>query len=129
MKFPVLGAALLILLTPFASRPALAQLNGEPYIHDPSTVAYDNGKYYTFGTGSGGLISDDGGWTWHSGAVRDGGRSSLRTTIIQDWRSFFAAYAVGGGGMSGGHASSNVKNHVDEDVFLDPEVARLRLSR
>src|ERR1035438_768673 len=73
MKSHVLGVAVVTLLSLCASGTALAQLSGEPYIHDPSTVAYDNGKYYTFGTGSGGLISDDGGWTWHSGAVRTGG--------------------------------------------------------
>ena len=38
---------------------AQAQI-GEPYIHDPSTLAECDGKYYTFGTGGGGLISDDG---------------------------------------------------------------------
>ena len=26
---------------------------GEPYIHDPSTIAECDGKYYTFGTGGG----------------------------------------------------------------------------
>src|ERR1017187_4685139 len=106
MKSNVLGAAVLTLLSLCASGAALAQLNGEPYIHDPSTVAYDNGKYYTFGTGSGGLISDDGGWTWHSGAVRTGG--GVAPDIIKIGDKFFVAYAVGGGGMSGGHAS-NVK--------------------
>ena len=45
---------------------------GEPYIHDPSTVILCDGKYYTFGTGGGGLISED-GWIWHGGAVRPGG--------------------------------------------------------
>lgn len=45
---------------------------GAPYIHDPSTLAECDGKFYTFGTGGGGLISED-GWTWHGGAVRPGG--------------------------------------------------------
>ena len=31
---------------------------GAPYIHDPSTIAECDGKYYTFGTGGGGLISE-----------------------------------------------------------------------
>jgi arabinan endo-1,5-alpha-L-arabinosidase len=106
MKFDFSVAAALTLLSLCAASPALAQLNGEPYIHDPSTVAYDNGKYYTFGTGAGGLISDDGGWTWHSGAVRTGG--GVAPDIIKIGDKFFVAYAVGGGGMSGGHAS-NVK--------------------
>ena len=30
---------------------------GAPYIHDPSTLAECDGKWYTFGTGGGGLIS------------------------------------------------------------------------
>lgn len=45
---------------------------GKPFIHDPSTIVECEGKYYTFGTGGGGLISED-GWTWNSGAVRPGG--------------------------------------------------------
>ena len=49
---------------------AKAQI-GEPFIHDPSTIAECNGKYYTFGTGEGGLWSAD-GWTWQGGAVRPG---------------------------------------------------------
>ena len=47
---------------------------GRPFIHDPATVVEDNGKYYTFGTGSGGLISED-GWKWNSGGVRKANRS------------------------------------------------------
>jgi arabinan endo-1,5-alpha-L-arabinosidase len=43
----------------------LVALDGQPGMHDPSTVIVENGKYYVYGTG-GGLpmsISDD-GWTW-----------------------------------------------------------------
>ena len=47
---------------------AFAQ-TGAPYIHDPSTLAECDGKYYPFGTGGGGLISDD-GWAWHGRASR-----------------------------------------------------------
>jgi arabinan endo-1,5-alpha-L-arabinosidase len=50
---------------------ASAQI-GNVYIHDPSTVVMCDGKYYTFGTRGGGLISED-GWTWHDGGVRPGG--------------------------------------------------------
>ena len=28
-------------------------LNGDVGIHDPSTVTYDDGKYYVYGTGGG----------------------------------------------------------------------------
>ena len=44
---------------------------GAPFIHDPSTIAECDGKYYTFGTGEGGLWSA-GGWTGKGGAVRPG---------------------------------------------------------
>ena len=49
----------------------IAQI-GKPFIHDPSTVVECDGKYYTFGTGGGGLISED-GWTWNGGGIRPGG--------------------------------------------------------
>ena len=105
MKSQILAAAVLSLLPLCASRPALAQLSGEPYIHDPSTVIQSDGKYYTFGTGGGGLMSDD-GYTWHSGAVRTGG--GVAPDVIKIGDRYYVSYAVGGGGMSGGHAS-NVK--------------------
>lgn len=50
---------------------AFAQ-TGDIFIHDPSTIVKCDGKYYTFGTGGGGIMSDD-GWTWRSGAERPGG--------------------------------------------------------
>ena len=55
----------------YMTNEAYAQV-GNHYIHDPSTIVECDGKYYTFGTGGGGLISED-GWTWESGAVRPGG--------------------------------------------------------
>jgi arabinan endo-1,5-alpha-L-arabinosidase len=66
MKYSILVAAVL----PLVSR-AFA-LDGQVQIHDPSTVIQCDGKYYTFGTGGGGLISED-GWTWRRGASRPGG--------------------------------------------------------
>ena len=48
MRLMCLAAA--VALAPLASVPALAQLAGEPYIHDPSTVVQSDGKYFTFGT-------------------------------------------------------------------------------
>jgi arabinan endo-1,5-alpha-L-arabinosidase len=103
MKFVIRIVWLIALLYVSVPQPAIA-LNGDPYIHDPSTVAYDNGKYYVFGTGGGGLISDDGGWTWHSGAVRPGG--GVAPDIIKIGDRYYVTYATGGGGMSGGHASN-----------------------
>jgi arabinan endo-1,5-alpha-L-arabinosidase len=107
MKSRVLAAGvLLVAAVPFllsfgpSSPPAL---DGEPYIHDPSTIMVCNGKFYTFGTGSGGLVSED-GWTWHSGAVRPGG--GLAPDAIKIGDRYYVAYASKGGGMSGGHAGA-----------------------
>ncbi len=79
---------------------ALAQ-DGEPYIHDPSTIALCDGKYYTFGTGSGGLVSAD-GWNWTRSAVRPGGGAAPDVIRIGD--RYLVAYSATGGGLGGGHA-------------------------
>lgn len=44
MKSRILAAAVPALLSLWSSSPALA-LDGEPYIHDPSTVIQCDGKY------------------------------------------------------------------------------------
>ena len=79
---------------------ALAQ-EGKPWIHDPSTIMKCDGKYYTFGTGGGGLISED-GWNWYPGAVRPGGGAAPDALKIGD--SYLVAYSSTGGGLGGGHA-------------------------
>lgn len=43
-------------------------LDGQVKIHDPSTIVQCNSRYYTYGTGGGSLVSDD-GWTWHRGVT------------------------------------------------------------
>ena len=82
----------------FISRSA-AQV-GAPYIHDPSTIAECDGKYYTFGTGGGGLISED-GWSWHAGAERPGGGAAPDVLKIGD--RYLVIYGATGGGLGGGH--------------------------
>ncbi len=101
----------------FCSLPpaSLSAQVGEPYIHDPSTITECDGKYYTFGTGGGGLISED-GWTWHRGAVRPGG--GVAPDVIHIGDRYYMTYAKGGGGLAGGHAS-NV--YVMWTKTLDPE--------
>ena len=79
--------------------PLHAQI-GAPYIHDPSTLAECDGKYYTFGTGSGGLITED-GWSWHSGAERPGGGAAPDVLKIGD--RYLVIYGATGGGLGGGH--------------------------
>ena len=73
---------------------------GKPFIHDPSTIMECEGKYYTFGTGGGGLISED-GWVWNSGAVRPGGGAAPDAIKIGD--RYLIIYGATGGGLGGGH--------------------------
>src|SRR5690554_837691 len=73
---------------------------GEPFIHDPSTIMESDGKYYTFGTGGGGLISED-GWTWNGGAERPGGGAAPDAIKIGD--RYLVVYGATGGGLGGGH--------------------------
>ena len=94
MKLFTLAASALISVS------ALAQ-EGQPWIHDPSTIMECDGKYYTFGTGGGGLISED-GWNWFSGAVRPGGGAAPDAIKIGD--RYLVAYSATGGGLGGGHA-------------------------
>src|ERR1035441_4171338 len=61
------GFVKLALLATVIVSPAVA-LDGVIGIHDPSTVIQCDGKYYVYGTGGNGLVSDD-GWTWHRGTA------------------------------------------------------------
>ena len=74
---------------------------GAPLIHDPSTIMECDGKYYTFGTGGGGLISED-GWTWNGGAIRPGRGAAPDALKIGD--RYLIAYSATGGGLGGGHS-------------------------
>ncbi len=78
---------------------ATAQV-GKPFIHDPSTIMECEGKYYTFGTRGGGLISED-GWTWNGGAERPGGGAAPDAMKIGD--RYLVVYGATGGGLGGGH--------------------------
>jgi arabinan endo-1,5-alpha-L-arabinosidase len=62
MRYRYLSVMVLALVS------AVFALDGQPGIHDPSTVIQCDGKYYTFGTGGSALVSDD-GWTWRRGAT------------------------------------------------------------
>ena len=98
MKTKFLGTILFFILY-FIFSPVRAQI-GAPYIHDPSTLAECDGKWYTFGTGGGGIISDD-GWSWHSGADRPGGGAAPDMMKIGD--RYLCIYGATGGGLFGGH--------------------------
>ncbi len=99
MKHSLFAASTSIVLALAAAGSARA-VDGEPYIHDPSTVTLCDGKYYTFGTGAGGLVSSD-GWTWQSGGVRPGGGAAPDVLKIGD--RYLVVYGATGGGLGGGH--------------------------
>src|SRR4026209_2198958 len=56
MTYRLVAATVLLLASPVLA------LDGQPGIHDPSTVVMHGGRYYTYGTGVGlpMLVSDDG---------------------------------------------------------------------
>jgi len=95
IKISGITSILLLLLAVTAS----AQI-GKPFIHDPSTIMYCDGKYYTFGTGGGGLISED-GWTWNGGGVRPGGGAAPDAIKIGD--RYLIVYGATGGGLGRRH--------------------------
>lgn len=101
--------------------PTAAQV-GRPFIHDPSTIMECDGKYYTFGTGGGGLVSAD-GWTWNKGAVRPGGGAAPDAVKIGD--RYLVAYSATGGGLGGGHAGQVLTMWTKS---LDPQSADCEFS-
>ncbi len=104
MKKILMGAvalAYLVSMSGVASAQSSTSRSGKPFIHDPSTIMLCDGKYYTFGTGGGGLISED-GWLWNGGAVRPGGGAAPDAIKIGD--RYLIAYSATGGGLGGGHA-------------------------
>ena len=146
------SSKLISLAACFLFSAAASAQEGKPWIHDPSTIMECDGKYYTFGTGGGGLISED-GWNWFGGAVRPGGGAAPDAMKIGD--RYLIAYSATGGGLGGGHAGRVLtmwnrtldpsspdfayteaieiaSSEVDEDcdaidagLFMDPETGRL----
>ena len=99
MKVRITKVGISVLMVVLLNATAVGQV-GKSFIHDPSTVTECGGKYYTFGTGGGGLISAD-GWTWNGGGVRPGGGAAPDVVKIGD--RYLIAYGATGGGLGGGH--------------------------
>ena len=99
MKTCFLKAAAFSLLSIILSCPVFA-LEGSPYLHDPSTVMECNGKYYTYGTGGSGLVSDD-GWTWQNGNRLPQSGAAPDAMKIGD--RYLLTIGATGGGLGGGH--------------------------
>ncbi|RYY60005.1 MAG: glycoside hydrolase, partial [Chitinophagaceae bacterium] len=91
---------MILLLAALCCVAELEAQTGKPFIHDPSTLMKSDGKFYTFGTRGGGLISDD-GWKWDTGGVRPGGGAAPDVVKIGD--RYLIAYGATGGGLGGGH--------------------------
>lgn len=100
MKFTIKNIGKLALAIGFLSAEVNAQI-GKPFIHDPSTIMESDGKYYTFGTRGGGLVSED-GWTWNAGGERPGGGAAPDALKIGD--RYLVIYGATGGGLNGGHS-------------------------
>ena len=87
-------------------------LDGDPGMHDPSTVIVQDGKFYAYGTG-GGLpisISDD-GWTWRRAGtlmqalpggrpgqevIARGGNNTWAPDVIRSGDKYFVYYSAPG---------------------------------
>ena len=126
-------------------------LDGTVGIHDPSTIARCNGKFYTYGTGGSSLVSDD-GWTWRRGAPLP--RRGLAPDVIHlgDRYYVYVAANIGAqpkaainmiwsktldpdspdykweeGGVVASSDGVEDSNAIDPGVFLDPNDGRLWL--
>ncbi len=141
-----------VLLTTALALASLAlALDGQIGIHDPSTVVLCNGKFYTYGTGGGALVSDD-GWTWRRGAALP--RRGLAPDVIHlgDRYYVYVAANIGAqpkaainmissktldpdspdykweeGGVVASSDGVEDSNAIDPGVFLDPNDGRLWL--
>ena len=101
----VMAAAVLLLPPPGA-------LDGQPGMHDPSTVIAHDGKYYVYATGAGLpiAISDD-GWTWRRAGtlmqalpggrpgpdvINRGGNNTWAPDVIRSGDKYFVYYSAPG---------------------------------
>lgn len=91
--------------------PALA-LEGEVIIHDPSTIIFHAGRYYTYGTGAGlPVLSSEDGWSWkRAGSLLStvpggkpgpkvldkGGNNTWAPDVIKVGDTFFVYYSAPG---------------------------------
>ena len=91
--------------------PALA-LDGEVIVHDPSTVIFHGGRYYTYGTGAGlPILTSEDGWTWKRAGtlmsavpggkagpevLAKGGNNTWAPDVIQVGDQFFVYYSAPG---------------------------------
>ena len=150
MKKLLVAAIFTLMATVLIHNSLVFALEGQIGIHDPSTVIFCNGKYYTYGTGGTSLVSDD-GWTWRQGARLP--RRGLAPDVIHNGDRYFLYIAANSGPTKadiylltnktldpnspdykweeGGVVASSDGvedcNAIDPGVFLDPNTKRLWL--
>src|SRR5580700_3361392 len=127
-------------------------LDGQIGIHDPSTIAICDGKFYTYGTGGNSLVSDD-GWTWRRGTQLP--RRGLAPDVIHIGDRYYVYVAANIGAQpkaavnmiwsktldpnspdykweEGGVVASSDgvedSNAIDPGIFLDPTDGKLWLT-
>ncbi|HEV8482937.1 MAG TPA: arabinan endo-1,5-alpha-L-arabinosidase, partial [Blastocatellia bacterium] len=148
----ILVTAIFILVATASTHDSLVfALEGQIGIHDPSTVIFCNGRYYTYGTGGTSLVSDD-GWIWRRGAPLP--RHGLAPDVIHLGDRYYLYIAANSGPTKadvylltnktldpaspdykweeGGVVASSDGvedcNAIDPGVFLDPNTKRLWLT-
>jgi arabinan endo-1,5-alpha-L-arabinosidase len=87
-------------------------VDGTVGIHDPGTIIFSNGKYYVWGTGGTGLVSDD-GWTWRRGTPLP--RRELAPDVIHIGDRFYVYTATNVGPQPGAVV------HMSWTKSLDPD--------
>src|SRR5687767_2611408 len=102
---------ILLLLAAFFALPVLA-LDGEVIVHDPSTIIFHGGRYYTYGTGAGiPILTSADGWTWNRAGslmsavpggkagpdvLAKGGNNTWAPDVIKVGDQFFVYYSAPG---------------------------------
>jgi arabinan endo-1,5-alpha-L-arabinosidase len=92
--------------------PPLVALDGQPGLHDPSTVIVHDGRFYVYATGNGLPVSvSDDGWTWRrAGTVMEkvpggrpapdvlalGGNNTWAPDVIRSGDKYFLYYSAPG---------------------------------
>ena len=102
----------LVLAAVLSTASSAFALDGTVTIHDPSTVMESNGKWFTWGTGGGGLVSND-GWTWSAG--RRGGVSGMAPDVIKVGDRYFMYASDNAGGQPHSHINMASTKSLDPD--------------
>jgi arabinan endo-1,5-alpha-L-arabinosidase len=106
MRFAILISGALLLVSP-----ALA-LDGQPGMHDPSTVVMHDGRFYAYATGGGlPIATSDDGWSWRRAGtlmqtlpggrpgpdvIARGGNNTWAPDVIRSGDKYFVYYSAPG---------------------------------